>query len=105
MAKAPKQDKDSYENPFEFNFGGPSDKKKREKEPPTELKPKLPELKPSLQTIGMTDCSVCRAEVSVVLTRTGHPFTACGKCGARTFYNSRVAIEILKRNMRELDHE
>ena len=31
--------------------------------------------------------------------------TACGKCGARTFYNSRVAIDILKRNMRELDHD
>jgi hypothetical protein len=40
-----------------------------------------------------------------VLTRSGHPFTACGKCGARTFYNSRIAIEILKRKMRELHDE
>ena len=102
---ARKQDKDYFGNPFEFKFAGPSDKKKREKEPPTELKAKLPEPKPSLLTIGMTDCSVCQAEVSVVLTRAGHPFTACGKCGARTFYNSRVAIDILKRNLRELDHE
>jgi hypothetical protein len=105
MAKTPKEDKDALGDPFEFIFGEPSDKKKRGKEPPTELKPKPPEPKPSLQTIGMTDCSVCRAEVSVVLTRAGHPFTACGKCGARTFYNSRVAIDILKRNLRELDHD
>ncbi len=76
-----------------------------EQESPAEQKPKPPEPKPSLQTIGLTECSVCRTEVSVVLTRSGHPFTACGKCGARTFYNSRIAIEILKRNTRELDHE
>src|SRR5262249_19321248 len=60
----------------------------------------LAQPKPSLETIGMTDCSVCKAEVSVVLTRSGHPFTACGKCGARTFYNSRRAIDILQRQMR-----
>lgn len=104
MAKAPKDDKDSHRDPFEFIFGR-SDNEKREQEPPGEQKPKLPEPKPTLQTIGMTDCSVCRAEVSVVLTRSGHPFTACGKCGARTFYNPRVAIDILKRSMRELAHE
>jgi hypothetical protein len=76
-----------------------------EQESPAEQKSKPPDPKPSLQTIGLTECSVCRTEVSVVLTRSDHPFTACGKCGARTFYNSRIAIEILKRNMRELDHE
>ena len=105
MAKAPKQDKDSHGDVFDFIFGGPSDKEKRKEEALAEHKSKLPEPKPSLQAIGMTDCSVCQAEVGVVLTRSGHPFTACGKCGARTFYNSRVAIDILKRNMRELDHE
>ena len=40
-----------------------------------------------------------------VLTRSGQPFTACGKCGARTLYNSRIAIQILKRHMRELKKE
>ena len=104
MAKAPEEDKDSQGGVFEFIFG-PSDKEKGKEEAPAEQKPKPPEPKPSLQTIGMTNCSVCRAEVSVVLTRSGHPFTACGKCGARTFFNSRVAIDILKRNMRELDHD
>ncbi len=104
MAKAPKEDKDSHGDAFELIFG-PSDKAKRKEKAPAEQKPKPPDPKPSLQTIGMTDCSVCRAEVSIVLTRSGHPFTACGKCGARTFYNSRVAIDILKRNLRELDHD
>jgi len=69
-----------------------------------EAKPQPPDPKPSLQTIGLTQCSVCQAEVGVVLTRSGHPFTACGRCGARTFYNSRIAIEILKRHMRRFDH-
>jgi len=104
MANVPKEDKHSHGDVFELIFG-PSDKEKRKEEALAEQKPKLPEPKPSLQTIGMTDCSVCRAEVSVVLTRSGHPFTACGKCGARTFYNSRVAIDILKRKMLELDHD
>jgi hypothetical protein len=61
-----------------------------------------PKPRPSLETIGMADCSVCKAEVSVVLTRSGHPFTACGKREARTFFNSRVAIDILQRQMRSV---
>ena len=65
-------------------------------------KPKPPEPLPSLETIGMTDCSVCGLEVSVMLTKTHHPFTACGRCGARTFYNSQVAIQILKRQLRKV---
>jgi len=104
MAKSPKEDKDSYGDIFDSTFA-PSKKTKRKEETAVEQKPKSPDPKPSLQTIGMIDCSVCRAEVSVVLTRSDHPFTACGKCGARTFYNSQVAIDILKRNMRELDHD
>ena|ERR1700721_2298875 len=67
-----------------------------------EAKEEKPKPRPTLETIGMADCSVCKAEVSVVLTKTGHPFTACGKCGARTFFNSRVAIDILKRQMRSV---
>jgi|SRR5215469_6282712 len=81
-----------------------ADKEKKE-EPKEAEKPKPPDPKPSLNTIGLTDCSVCRTECSVVLTRSGHPFTACGKCGARTFYNSHIAIQILKRHMRELKNE
>jgi DNA-directed RNA polymerase subunit RPC12/RpoP len=104
MAKAPKQGKESHGDVFERIFGHP-DTEKRNEEALAEQKPNPPEPKPSLQTIGMTDCSVCGAEVSAVLTRSNHPFTACGKCGARTFYNSRVAIDILKRNLRELDHD
>lgn len=61
-----------------------------------------PTPKPSLETIGVADCSVCKAEVGVLLTRRGHPFTACGKCGARTFFNSRIAIDILMQQLRKL---
>jgi hypothetical protein len=85
-------------------FLKPAEKEKKEEARGPE-KPKPPDPQPTLKTIGLTDCSVCRTECSVVLTRSGHPFTACGKCGARTFYNSRVAIEILKRKTRELDDE
>ena len=103
MAKTPKEDKKRQGGRFRLFFG-PGDKDKREETDDAE-KPKPPDPQPSLKTIGLTDCSVCRTEVSVVLTRSGHPFTACGKCGARTFYNSRIAIQILKRHMRELEDE
>jgi hypothetical protein len=103
MSKAPKRDKLSRKSMFDSLFE-PSDKEKGQ-EIPAEQEIKPPEPKPSLQTIGMTDCSVCGTELSVVLTRTGHPFTVCGKCGARTFFNSHVAIEILKQKMRGLDHD
>lgn len=85
-------------------FLTPPDKNKKDdkEEIPAAEKPKAPDPQPSLKTIGLTDCSVCESECSVVLTRSGHPFTACGKCGARTFYNSRVAIDLLKRRTREL---
>ena len=102
MAK-PKDDKKSQCDPFNFFLTAPVKHKKRETE--SVQKPKTPDPQPSLRTIGLTDCSVCRAEVSVVLTRSGHPFTACGKCGARTFYNSHIAIQILKRHMRKLEDE
>lgn len=98
----PKEDKKSQSDPF-FFLTGPVKHKKQETE--SAQKAKTPDPQPSLQTIGLTDCSVCRAEVSVVLTRSGHPFTACGKCGARTFYNSHIAIQILKRHMRKLEDE
>ena len=68
-----------------------------------EGKPRPNEPQPSLETIGLTECSVCSQECSVMLTKTRHPFTACGRCGARTFYNSRVAILILKRRLREVE--
>lgn len=103
MSKAGKEDKDSRKSVLEFLLTPPHKGKKEEI--PAEVKLKPPDPKPSLQTIGMSECSVCGTEVSVVLTRSGHPFTACGKCGARTFFNSQVAIGILKRNMRELDNE
>lgn len=98
MAKPEKEDK----KPFFFLKS--ADKHKKEEAAGVD-KPKPPDPQPSLKTIGLTDCSVCRTECSVVLTRSGHPFTACGKCGARTFYNSRIAIDILKRQMRELKDE
>jgi hypothetical protein len=103
MSKLPKQDKNTHEERSRFIFSTPS--RDPAEESRTAEKPKPPDPQPSLKTIGLTDCSVCRTECSVVLTRSGHPFTACGKCGARTFYNSRIAIEILKRKMRELDDE
>ena len=68
-------------------------------------KPKPPDPQASLETIGLTDCSVCGREVSVMLTKTHHPFTACGRCGARTFYNSQVAIHILKRHLRKIQSD
>jgi hypothetical protein len=98
MAKPEKEGKKPY------FFAISANKQKTEDAQVTE-KPKLPDPQPSLKTIGLTDCSVCRTECSVVLTRSGHPFTACGKCGARTFYNSRIAIDILKRHTRELKDE
>jgi hypothetical protein len=103
MSKAPKEDKKTQDGRFQF-FLKPPIKDPAEENNSSE-KPKPPNPRPSLKTIGLTDCSVCRTECSVVLTRSGHPFTACGKCGARTFYNSQIAIEILKRKTRELDDE
>jgi hypothetical protein len=103
MTKTPNQDKKTEDGRFRFFFTSPSRDSTEENR--TAEKPKPPDPQPSLKTIGLTECSVCGTEVSVVLTRSGHPFTACGKCGARTFYNSRVAIEILKRKMRELEDE
>lgn len=103
MTKTPSHNKKMQDNPFRFLFTPPS--KDSNEENPAVEKPKPPDPQPSLKTIGLTECSVCGTEVSVVLTRSGHPFTACGKCGARTFYNSRIAIEILKRKTRELDDE
>jgi hypothetical protein len=103
MTKPEDENKQARKDPAEFLLGPLQGEGKQQDA--RDPRPKPPDLKPSLQTIGLTECSVCRTEVSVVLTRSGHPFTACGKCGARTFYNSRIAIEILKRNMRELDHE
>ena len=103
MAKRPAEDKNSQADPFD-DFPTFPVKPKTQQAKNAE-KPKPPDPQPSLETIGLTDCSVCRAEVSVVLTRSGHPFTACGKCGARTFYNSRIAIEILKRCTRKLEEE
>jgi hypothetical protein len=103
MTKTPKQDKKTQDGRFHILLEPPI--KDPAQENPAVEKPKPPDPQPSLKTIGLTECSVCDTEVSVVLTRSGHPFTACGKCGARTFYNSRIAIEILKRKMRELDDE
>ncbi len=100
MSETPKEDKKTQSGRFHFYLTPP----KKDETPGVE-KPKPPDPQPSLKTIGLTDCSVCGSECSVVLTRSGHPFTACGKCGARTFYNSRIAIQILKRHMRELKDE
>ena len=100
MTKTPKDDKKVKEKPFRLFF---SDENKKEEIPDAE-NPQRPTPQPSLKTIGLTDCSVCKTDCSVVLTRSGHPFTACGKCGARTFYNSRIAIDILKRRTREIDN-
>jgi DNA-directed RNA polymerase subunit RPC12/RpoP len=101
MSETKSNDKKSVLGGLLGDFWSGDDKKPPEnaKMPVAEEKPKP---RPSLETIGMADCSVCKTEVSVVLTRTGHPFTACGKCGARTFFNSRVAIDILKRQLRSL---
>jgi hypothetical protein len=106
MAKPPKEDNKTQSDPFDpFDFALPAPVKHKKGETESAEKSEPPNPQPSLQTIGLTDCSVCRAEVSVVLTRSGHPFTACGKCGARTFYNSHIAIQILKRHLRELEEE
>ena len=98
MAKPQKEEKKGY------FFMKLADKEKKEEAQAAE-KPKPPDLQPSLKTIGLTECSVCGTEVGVVLTRTSRPFTACGRCGVRTFYNSGIAIQILKRKTRELDDE
>jgi hypothetical protein len=103
MAKTPKQDKKTQDGRFHIFLEPPI--KDPAQENNTAEKPKPPDPQPSLKTIGLTECSVCGTEVSFVLTRTGHPFTARGKCGARTFYNSGIAIQILKRKTRELDDE
>ena len=100
MTKTPKDDKKVKEKPFRLFI---SDENK-EAEVANAEKSQRPTPEPSLKTIGLTECSVCGTDCSVVLTRSGHPFTACGKCGARTFYNSRIAIDILKRRTRDIEN-
>ena len=98
MAKRTDRDKDTPSSVLDLILGREKDKESETREE----KPRPPEPQASLETIGLTDCSVCGAECSVMLTKTLHPFTACGRCGGRTFYNSRVAIRMLKRHLREL---
>ena len=100
MTKTPKDDKKAKDKPFRLFLSGEN----KEEELAYAEKPQRPIPQPSLKTIGLTDCSVCKTDCSVVLTRSGHPFTACGKCGARTFYNSRIAIDILKHRTREIEN-
>jgi DNA-directed RNA polymerase subunit RPC12/RpoP len=102
MSETENNDKKSIFKDLLGDFWPESKKKPLENSEDKDIQREKPATRPSLETIGMTDCSVCKAEVSVVLTRTGHPFTACGKCGARTFFNSRVAIDILQRQMRSV---
>lgn len=103
MSEGESRHKKAPSEPFVFLVGPKNKNEKAESR--TEEKPKRPEPQASLRTIGLTDCSVCRAEVSVLLTRSFHPFTACGRCGARTFYNSQLAIDLLKHKMRALKDE
>jgi len=105
MAKPAKKGKDEPLTLLDRALGRTRDQQARTKPEKKDegsggAKPSEP--KPSLETIGMSKCSVCGQEVSVMLTRTHHPFTACGRCGARTFYNSQVAIQILKRRLKRL---
>ncbi len=105
MAKPAKKGKDEPLTLLDRALGRTRDQQARTKpgekdEGSGRARPSEP--KPSLETIGMTKCSVCGQEVSVMLTRTHHPFTACGRCGARTFYNSAVAIALLKKRLRKV---
>ena len=101
MAKRAKGRKGKSKSLMERLLGHPEDQPVAAR-PEEKDKAKPSEPKPSLETTGMSKCSVCGQEVSVMLTRTHHPFTACGRCGARTFYNSQVAIQILKRRLKRL---
>jgi DNA-directed RNA polymerase subunit RPC12/RpoP len=101
MAKRAKRRKEEPKSLMQRLLGRPEGQPVAAR-PEEKDKPKPSEPKPSLETIGMSKCSVCGQEVSVMLTRTHHPFTACGRCGARTFYNSQVAIQILKRRLKRL---
>lgn len=102
MAERPKSGKDDS-NLLDTFLGWVKEPDSSTTESEKEKKKARPsEPQPSLETIGMTKCSVCGKEVSVMLTRKRHPFTSCGRCGARTFYNSAVAIALLKKRLRKV---
>jgi DNA-directed RNA polymerase subunit RPC12/RpoP len=103
MANGEKRDKGGLPDFVDFLLGNSEEEPPETTEDPE--KPKPPQPRASLQTVGLIDCSICGREVSVMLTKANHPFTACGWCGGRTFYNSRIAIGILKDRLREIDHE
>jgi hypothetical protein len=67
---------------------------------PSERKPDELITQPALRQLGITNCPVCRREVAVFVTRNRRPYTNCGFCLARTFYNGSESIRLLKKKMR-----
>lgn len=58
---------------------------------------------PALRQLGITECLVCAREVAVFLTRNRRPYTNCGFCLARTFFNGSESIRLLKKKMRPVE--
>ena len=72
-------------------------------EKPSESKPDEVILQPALRQLGIMECLVCGREVAVFLTRNRRPYTNCGFCLARTFFNGSESIRLLKKKMRPLE--
>ena len=60
-------------------------------------------LTPALRQLGIMECLVCGREVAVFLTRNRRPYTNCGFCLARTFFNGSESIRLLKKKMRPVE--
>ena len=70
---------------------------------PSEGKPEEIVTQPALRQLGISECSVCGREVAVFITRNRRPYTNCGFCLARTFFNGSEAIRLLKKKMRPVE--
>ena len=70
-----------------------------------EVKRKPEELttQPALRQLGVTECFVCGREVAVFITRNRRPYTNCGFCLARVFFNGRESIRLLRKKMRPVE--
>lgn len=72
-------------------------------EKPSKDKPDELIAQPALRQLGIMECLVCGREVAVFLTRNRRPYTNCGFCLARTFFNGSESIRLLKKKMRPVE--
>jgi hypothetical protein len=71
----------------------------------TEVKRKPDEVitQPALRQLGITECPVCGREVAVFITRNRRPYTNCGCCLARIFFNGSESMRLLRKKMRPVE--